>query len=73
MLRSSQQTSVVSNKQIFPAPVQEGVLRKYEAVGAMETIEGNVQEGSIPGWMEVVFVTTFLGKNFLQIFLKRFI
>ena len=43
MLRSSQQTAAVSNKQVFPAPVQEAVfsfrnfrvLREYKAMGAI--------------------------------------
>ena len=46
MLSLSQQTAAVSNRQIFPAPVQEAViisenfrvLSKYKAMGAMETI-----------------------------------
>ena len=44
------------------------VLRKYEALGDMEIIQATVQEGSIPAWMEVAFVTTFLGRNFTTFF-----
>ena len=32
---------------------------KYKANVAMEAMEGTVQKGSIPTWMEVVFVTNF--------------
>ena len=43
---------------------------KYGAMGAMETIQGTVQEGNIPARMEVVFVTTFLRQKFTNIFKK---
>ena len=33
-------------------------------MGASETIYGTVQEGSIPAWMEVVFITTLLKRKF---------
>ena len=35
------------------------VFCKYKANVAMGAMEGTVQEGSIPTWMEVVFVTIF--------------
>ena len=58
----------ILKQQIFPAPVQEAVfflsensrvLCKYKAKVAMRAMEGTVQEGNTPTWMEVVFVTTF--------------
>ena len=49
------------------------VLCKYKAKVAMGAMEGTVQEGSIPTWMEVVFVTTFFSHKFLKYFLQRFI
>ena len=36
-------------------------------------MEGTVQEGSIPTWIEVVFVKTFFVGNSLNLFLERFI
>ena len=67
MFRSSQQTAAFENKYIFPARLQEDVfllenfrvLCKCEAKAAMGAIERTAQEGSIPTWMEDVFVTTF--------------
>ena len=40
--------------------------------GCVRTVV-TIQEGSIPTWIEVVFVTTFLGGNFTKMFLERFI
>ena len=48
-------------------------LCKYKANVAMGAMEGTVQEGSIPTWMEVVFVTTFFSQKFPKYFLQRFI
>ena len=56
-----------SLKKILTAPLQEQVFssenfrvsRKYKAMAAKGAMEGTVQEGSTPTWMEVVFVTTF--------------
>ena len=79
MFSSSQQTAAVSNKQIFSGYVQEAVfsfrkwlLRKYEAMWATETFLGTLQECSIPAWMEVVFLTTFISWHFKIFFLKDF-
>ena len=49
------------------------VLCKYKAKVAMGAMDGTVQEGSIPTWMEVVFVTSFKVKSFPNIFLERFL
>ena len=38
---------------------------------AMGATEGTVQEGSIPTWMEVDFVTTFISQKFPNYFFLR--
>ena len=49
-------------------------LCKYKAKVAMGAMEGTVQEGSIPIWMEVVFFTKFfLVKSFPNMFQQIFI
>ena len=78
MFSSSQQTTAFKNIQIFPAPVQEvvffiRVLRKYKDKVAMGVMEGTVQEGNIPTWMEGVFFTTFVSQQFPKKMLERFI
>ena len=47
------------------------VLRKYKAKVAMGTMERTVQEGSIPTYMEVVFVTTFFSQKFTKYFFGK--
>ena len=42
------------------------VLCKYKA--AMGAMEGTVQEGNIPTWMQVAFVKTFFSQQFLKYF-----
>ena len=37
----------------------------------MGAMEGTVQEGSIPTWMEVVFVTTFFSQKFPKYFFGK--
>ena len=46
------------------------VLYKYKAKVAMGATEGTVQEGTIPTWMKVVFIPTFLVKVFQIYFFK---
>ena len=46
------------------------VLCKYKAKVAMRAMEGTVQEGIIPTWMEVIFVTTLFGQKFPKISLE---
>ena len=52
----------------FLCPRSYRVLCKYKANVAMGAIEGTVQEGSIPTWIEVVFVTTFFSQKFPKYF-----
>ena len=40
------------------------VSSQYKAMGATKTIQENIQEGSIPAWMKVVFVTTLFRQKF---------
>ena len=47
------------------------VLCKYKAKVAMRAMDGTVQEGSIPTWMEVVFVTTFFSRKFPEYFFGK--
>ena len=47
------------------------VLCKYKAKVAMGAMEGTVQEGCIPTWREVVFVTTFLSQMFPKYFIGQ--
>ena len=47
------------------------VLCQYKANEAMGAMERTVQEGSIPTWMEVVFVTTFFSQKFPKYFFLK--
>ena len=40
------------------------MLCKYKAEVAMGAMEGTVQEGSLPTWIEVFFATTFFSQKF---------
>ena len=49
------------------------VLGKYKALEAMGAMEGTVQEGSIPTWMEVPFSQLFFKSTILQIFIWKYL